>query len=220
MKIERKHTLGLLIIGVIVVAIILHYPRKVADVDVADPTQTEEDDPTQAPNPNSDQLEIEKSGLNIENPKPSHGVTSRSTEEMMKGRDLATEEANLREAQEMADPGPDPRDEEPTGTLPRKEIQTAIEKIKPFLKSCFQHSLVDFPEASGRIVVEFELESADGTTRPTQAQVLESESTLLDDRLNACLSKTIGDIEIASEVKGGGKVVVRYPFTFEPASAD
>ena len=43
---------------------------------------------------------------------------------------------------------------------------------------------------------------------------------MLDERLNECLSKTIGDIEIPSEVKGGGKVVVRYPFTFKPDATD
>lgn len=217
MKFERKHaTIAVVILCVIAIALIMHYPREVADVDVEEPVRPGQLD--SQPEPGQDEDAPTDSEMKGAVPPPKHVLQFPAPAK--DERQETPEEASYREAQEMADPGPDPRDEEPTGSIPKEEIQLAVEKVKPFLKSCYENSLVDFPEASGRIVVEFELESEGGTTRPSQAQVLESESTLLDDRLNACLSKTIGDIEIPSEVEGGGKVVVRYPFTFEPAEKD
>lgn len=106
--------------------------------------------------------------------------------------------------------------QEHTGFLEAEEIQKSAWELRSQLKECYETSLKDFPDASGKLTVEFILENEEDGTRVTQAEVLSGESTILDDQLNACLMRGLQELKIDVEIQGGGSVKVRYPFRFSP----
>lgn len=106
--------------------------------------------------------------------------------------------------------------QEHKGFLEAEEIQKSAWELRSQLKECYETSLKDFPDASGKLTVEFILENEDDGTRVTQAEVLSGESTILDDQLNACLMRGLQDLKIDVEIQGGESVKVRYPFRFSP----
>ena len=106
--------------------------------------------------------------------------------------------------------------QEHTGFLEAEEIQKSAWELRSQLKECYETSLKDFPDASGKLTVEFILENEDDGTRVTQAEVLSGESTILDDQLNACLMRGLQELKIDVEIQGGESVKVRDPFRFSP----
>lgn len=106
--------------------------------------------------------------------------------------------------------------QEHTGFLEAEEIQKSAWELRSQLKECYETSLRDFPDASGKLTVEFVLANEEDGTRVTQAEVLSGESTILDDQLNACLMRGLQDLKIDVEIQGGESVKVRYPFRFSP----
>lgn len=106
--------------------------------------------------------------------------------------------------------------QEHTGFLEAEEIQKSAWELRSQLKECYETSLKDFPDASGKLTVEFILENEEDGTRVTQAEVLSGESTILDDQLNACLIRGLQELKIDVEIQDGESVKVRYPFRFSP----
>lgn len=210
--------IGVAILIILIIAFVLHYPRSVAEVAAPEPEvqseqpqNTKAGDSTQAPvfpAPDARRfVNSDKPGFTVKNQRPNPNAPSDA-----KIDPTSADAQNAREAAEMNAPGP-------MVSLPKEVIREAIDEIKPFIKECYEKTLVDFPEASGRIVLEFDLEAQDGVIRPSQAQIQESGTTLTDDQMTECVVKAIGDLEIKAPIDSKGPVKVRYPFVFSSPSA-
>lgn len=207
--------IGVAIIIVLIVALVLHYPRSVAEVAPAQQSDSPMEKSQNAHDPSANvapdapsPANADKPGFTIKNRRPNPNAPAADTKGVVGPTDLE----NAREAAEMNAPGP-------TGSLPKEVIREAIDEIRPFIKECYEKMLVDFPSASGRITLEFDLEADEGVIRPSQAQILESGTTLSDEQMTECVVKTIGDLEIKSPTDSAGTVKVRYPFVFSSGSA-
>jgi TonB family protein len=98
-----------------------------------------------------------------------------------------------------------------SGGLDREVIRRVILGHRAQVRYCYEKSLASQPGLEGRVLVEFVI-GADG--RVTSARP--AEDALGDGAVGRCLvSKVLGWTFPAP--KGGGVVVVSYPFAFKPA---
>lgn len=101
------------------------------------------------------------------------------------------------------------------GVLERDEIQAVMFEIRPLVKKCYEKTLADFPNASGKVVIAFEIKGdEDDVEGRVELAELESEkSDLRDEKLHDCLMLVISDI--TTDSPGSGEVLrVNYPFSF------
>jgi hypothetical protein len=102
----------------------------------------------------------------------------------------------------------------PVGTLSKEAIQAAIKAVVPRVKQCFEQGLKKEPDLAGRVVVQFEIEAdEEGRGVVNKGEVPESET--VSPFFDACVLKEVAGAEFPAP-EGGGKVVVRYPFQFDP----
>ena len=95
------------------------------------------------------------------------------------------------------------------GTLTRSAIDDAIREHQPDIRSCYENELKKNPEISGRIAVNFVI-SATGTVKSSKVE----RTTVENETVESCVADQIKKIQFPAP-KGGGVVIVTYPFVFE-----
>ncbi|MEL6342520.1 MAG: AgmX/PglI C-terminal domain-containing protein [Myxococcota bacterium] len=96
------------------------------------------------------------------------------------------------------------------GSLPRTEIEKAIQRKMASFNNCYERGLVKNPALAGYMKVKFII-AADGGVSSVSVE----SSTLSDGEVVSCIKRSIKRLRFPSP-EGGGIVVVRYPFTFRP----
>ncbi len=109
-------------------------------------------------------------------------------------------------------PEEDASSDEAMAQLSREQVQEGIAAFRPFVRRCYEESLEDFPEASGRIDLEFTIEASEGRGRVSMSEIGEG-TTLYEERLQDCLLYQISEVDFDAP-GGGGTIQVRYPFSF------
>jgi hypothetical protein len=110
-------------------------------------------------------------------------------------------------------PGLGEKADAPLGTLSKEHIQNAMQAARPRVKACFDKALPKDPDLAGKVVIQFEIEAEDDLGKIARGEVAESETD--SPFFDACVLKSIRGLEFDAP-QGGGKVVVRYPFLFDP----
>ncbi len=113
----------------------------------------------------------------------------------------------------VADKAIEGADTEARGQLDRDDIMAGVKEITPFVKACYEEVLVDFPDAAGTVVMEFDIIAENGAGRVEMSKLNQEKTTLYDTRLHNCMLESIGDVNFDIP-SGGGKVSVKYPFKF------
>lgn len=101
-----------------------------------------------------------------------------------------------------------PQDPEVIGGLDREQIQRAIRKHRNAIRYCYEKGLQRNPDLQGKVRTKFVI-GADG--RVLTAAILDS--TMGDGAVDACIAKRVQRVQFPA-VRGGGAVVVTYPFLF------
>lgn len=94
------------------------------------------------------------------------------------------------------------------GALDKKEIQRVVRIKRNAVKYCYEKALVKDPELSGKVTVKFVI-SAQG--RVSSAQI--ASSTLGSGEVESCLTRQVKRWRFPKP-RGGGIVIVKYPFSF------
>ncbi|MEW5855546.1 MAG: TonB family protein [Myxococcota bacterium] len=95
------------------------------------------------------------------------------------------------------------------GGLSKEEIGRVIRRYLSQIKYCYEKELTRNPNLAGKIVVSFTI---GGTGKVTEADV--AETSLNDPTVEDCVLKIIKRIQFP-QPKGGGIVLVTYPFIFQ-----
>lgn len=103
-------------------------------------------------------------------------------------------------------------DQPPPAAITREEVLEGIEAFRPVVGRCYEDVLREFPEAAGRVIVEFDVVARGGEGRVELAELGEG-TTLFDNHLHDCMLESLGDVTF-SVTSGDGTVRVRYPFNF------
>jgi pSer/pThr/pTyr-binding forkhead associated (FHA) protein len=97
-----------------------------------------------------------------------------------------------------------------TGSLDKEIIQRVIRKHRREIAFCYEQALQKNKTLAGRVKVKFTIS---GTGDVIAALVQKGSSTLKDSSVHSCMSSKIRRW-VFPEPKGGGIVVVNYPFNF------
>lgn len=100
--------------------------------------------------------------------------------------------------------------------LSREEIQRVLKRVMPQIKFCYEKELNREPTLEGKVTSAWTIKR-DGTV--TGAQV--SASTMQKtggDQVGSCVTRILSRLQFPSP-RGGGQVVVTYPFVFSTAGA-
>lgn len=98
-----------------------------------------------------------------------------------------------------------------SGGLDREVIRRVILSHRVQIRYCYEKQLASNPSLAGKVSIEFVI-GADG--RVTTARV--AEQTLADPEVGRCIQSKVKTWTFPNP-KGGGVVVVTYPFLFKPA---
>ena len=96
------------------------------------------------------------------------------------------------------------------GSLDKSLIDAVIKRNMNQIRYCYQRELPKYPELSGKIVVKFVV-AKDGTVSSATTKT----STMNNKAVEACLNSRFLRFKFP-EPKGGGIVIVSYPFVFRP----
>jgi len=99
------------------------------------------------------------------------------------------------------------------GALDKSSIETEIREHLAQIRYCYQRPLTLQPNLSGKVVYKFVI-SADGTVSSVEVK----ETTLAQAAVESCVSEVIQKMEFPPP-RGGGIVIVSYPFIFRPADS-
>lgn len=95
------------------------------------------------------------------------------------------------------------------GGLSKEEIGRVIKRYLSQIKYCYEKELTRNPNLAGKIVTSFTIS---GTGKVTECDVVET--SLNDPTVEDCVTKIIQRIQFP-QPKGGGIVLVSYPFIFQ-----
>lgn len=101
------------------------------------------------------------------------------------------------------------------GGLSREEIGEVIRKNQNSIKACYDRELQKNPNIQGRIEVSFTI---DGTGRVSQARAIEDQVGT-DGAVARCVVARVRRLRFP-EPRGGGEVMVSYPWIFRHAGSD
>ncbi|MCB9744254.1 MAG: AgmX/PglI C-terminal domain-containing protein [Alphaproteobacteria bacterium] len=96
------------------------------------------------------------------------------------------------------------------GALDRAQVDAVIKRNLARFRYCYQRELTRDPELSGKVVVKFVI-AKDGTVSAADIKA----STLGNEAVHGCMVGKMMTLEFP-EPKGGGIVMVSYPFLFSP----
>jgi hypothetical protein len=98
------------------------------------------------------------------------------------------------------------------GGLDKDIIRRVIRQSLSRVRYCYERALLKDPNLAGRVAVRFVIRP-DGTV----ANVTDGGSTLPSEEVKACVHRTMAALTFPRP-KGGGVVVVNYPFVFAPTA--
>jgi hypothetical protein len=96
------------------------------------------------------------------------------------------------------------------GALGKAEIDAVIKRHLSSIRYCYERQLSRAPDLAGKVSIKFVISKSGAVSRA----VIDS-STVNDDALESCLQSRFLHMEFP-EPKGGGIVIVNYPFLFAP----
>ena len=96
------------------------------------------------------------------------------------------------------------------GALDKSLIDAVIKRHMNQIRYCYERELTSHPQLGGRIVVKFVI-AKDGTVSKASAR----SSTVNNKSVEGCLNSRFKRFKFP-EPKGGGIVIVSYPFIFQP----
>ena len=96
------------------------------------------------------------------------------------------------------------------GSLSREEIQRVVKRHMNQIKYCYQKQLTKNPNLGGKITVKFVI-SKDGSVSKASTK----KSTMGNSTVESCINRRFHRFKFP-EPKGGGIVIVSYPFIFSP----
>jgi hypothetical protein len=99
------------------------------------------------------------------------------------------------------------------GTLDKEYIRRRVRKVVPLVRECYELALREHPQLSGRMDVEFVIIGEEGVGGLVETSQVKETSTLNDPVMVECVRETMYALQLQPP-KGGGRVVVRYPFEF------
>ena len=94
------------------------------------------------------------------------------------------------------------------GSLDKEIIRRVVRQHRREVRYCYEKQLVKNPDLSGKISVNFMI----GSTGAVKSAVVKG-STMASDEVGSCVAKKVRRWKFP-EPKGGGVVVVTYPFVF------
>lgn len=97
--------------------------------------------------------------------------------------------------------------------LRKEDVRAAIAAVLPRVRDCYQQGLAQDASLAGSILVELELEAREGKGRVLRGEVPDPETR--SPLFEACVLQQVAGAEFPAP-EGVGKVVVRYPFRFDP----
>jgi TonB family protein len=106
----------------------------------------------------------------------------------------------------------DPEGLELVGSADRDSVRSVIRAHRPQIAQCYQAALTRRPTLAGKVTVKFVISSKGSVV---SAGVVES--TVQDEGMESCLVAEVKRWRMP-EPKGGGVVVVKYPFFFKADS--
>ncbi|MFO7564532.1 MAG: AgmX/PglI C-terminal domain-containing protein [Enhygromyxa sp.] len=98
----------------------------------------------------------------------------------------------------------------PTGALDRDVIRRIVRAHLDDVRDCYNAGLLKDPDLEGRVAINFMI-SKDGSV----SSALVSEDTLDDPTVGQCIAKAV-EGWVFPAPKGGGNVIVTYPFNLTP----
>ena len=98
----------------------------------------------------------------------------------------------------------------PMGSLDKSIIDAKVKEVLPGVKECYNKGLVTQPDLTGRVVIKIVI-GKDGTV--SSAESAPEKTTLDSTEVIDCVAGKISQLEFPSP-KGGGIVIVHYPFAF------
>ena len=100
--------------------------------------------------------------------------------------------------------------------LERDYIQSVVsEDLLPIARECYESALEDEPELAGKLVVRFTIVGDPSVGGIVEDAVLDETSTLRHPGLSECMTESTASL-LFEPPEDGGRVVVSYPFVFEP----
>ena len=96
------------------------------------------------------------------------------------------------------------------GALGKAEIDAVIKRHLSSIRYCYERQLSRAPNLSGKVSIKFVISKSGAVSRA----VIDS-STVNDEALESCLQSRFLHMQFP-EPKGGGIVIVNYPFLFSP----
>jgi len=95
------------------------------------------------------------------------------------------------------------------GALDKSLIDEVVQSNESKVRFCYQSQLAEDPSLSGAVTVKFVI-APDGTVNSATTQ----SSTLASPPVEECINTHFMDFQFP-EPKGGGIVIVKYPFVFQ-----
>jgi hypothetical protein len=100
--------------------------------------------------------------------------------------------------------------------LTREEIQRVLKRVMPQIKYCYEKELNREPTLEGKLTTAWTI-TKDGTVSGAQLSATTMQKTG-GDQVGSCVTRILGRLQFPSP-RGGGQVVVTYPFVFSTAGA-
>jgi TonB family protein len=97
------------------------------------------------------------------------------------------------------------------GSLDKELIRRVIHANRNQIRYCYENQLTRYPKLSGKVAVKFVITAA-GTVSSSQV----AQSTAGNSELETCVAGRV-HTWIFPKPKGGGVVIVTYPFIFKPS---
>ena len=95
------------------------------------------------------------------------------------------------------------------GSLPKESIRKTIRGLMPRIRFCYEKELATQPDIHGKVVVKFVILPTGRLRKPQMV-----ENTLHNENIGKCMKRVLRSAQFPKP-KGGGIVVVTYPFVFK-----
>ena len=97
-----------------------------------------------------------------------------------------------------------------TGALDKDQIRAVIEKHRNKIRFCYEKQLLEQADLAGQVTMNFTIDASGGVI---VAKV--KNSSLNNTAVESCMARVI-ETWTFPEPRGGGTVIVNYPFSFSP----
>lgn len=110
--------------------------------------------------------------------------------------------------------------EESFGTLDKEYIRAVVtEDLVPLVRDCYDDALSRDPDVAGKLVLNYAITGDESVGGVVESVELTEDSTIADEQMRECVTESTMSI-VFDPPEGGGKVIVTYPFVFEPESGE